>query len=748
MAVGYIAAHVGQARIGKGGEDGREPGHVGWLEFTHYTTRKTVILATDGIAEVKQDTTLPGDMNIHTHFLIPNAVFTESGRVGSLDTAAVPGLIDEAGGLYHARLAQNLRAAGFGAVLDHRTGAARIPTIPEEVCRLFSKRSNLGEALARKEAADQGKVWDAMSDAERTTRIKEQVQRTDQRKYGDKDDKPDAAAWRHEAKAAGWEPPKSFQIYGPELPPLIPEQRLWLAYETALPFLAEPLQHRAVITHHVARSAAFRGLIHAGMQDIGDADAVTALMRKEGVQQYGEQTALVWVQEPEKRHLSVTTELHRSHELEFIRLAQAAADRSGAIPAPLLAEKIAASGLDFSDRHGQAQREVIERVAAGGRLHVVVGSAGSGKTALLQVLVPAWHAQSRQVYGASLAWRQTDELAEAGIPREQRKAFSILLDGLKDGTIKPAPQSVVVVDELALLGTRQALELLREQARHGFTVVSIGDDKQCQAVEAGAIIELTRRALGPGQVPEILTTRRQETAREQQIASLLRDGRAAEALGMKVADGTVEIVPGRAEALIARTAKLYVERLAATGEAPTISTPTNSDAQQIAAAVRQERRKLGHVGPDLVIKPATDGEREYALALAQGDRVRLFKSTGANFTTGRSGSIGRNGSVLDVVAVTDRGLTLKGKSGNVGHVVWERLTDKKTNRLHLDYGDFMTVHSGQGHTSREHIFALPRGSQAVDGTAAYAASTRHKQKSYTLTSSEAERDDVRRHRPA
>ena len=46
---------------------------------------------------------------------------------------------------------------------------------------------------------------------------------------------------------------------------------------------------------------------------------------------------------------------------------------------------------------------------------------------------------------------------------------------------------------------------------------------------------------------------------------------------------------------------------------------------------------------------ATDGERNYTLALAKGDRVRLFRWTGAKYEKGRGGGIGRNGSVLEVI---------------------------------------------------------------------------------------------------
>jgi hypothetical protein len=108
------------------------------------------------------------------------------------------------------------------------------------------------------------------------------------------------------------------------------------------------------------------------------------------------------------------------------------------------------------------------------------------------------------------------------------------------------------VDEWGLVGTWAALHLLRLRERQGFSIVALGDDKQCASVEAGAIIELSRLALGAEQVPEILTTRRQRTEREQTIAGLFREGGAAEALAMKRSDGTAEMAYGGYDRVVAR----------------------------------------------------------------------------------------------------------------------------------------------------------------------------------------------------
>jgi hypothetical protein len=752
-AVAYIATGVGVARTGKGGQGESEKGHVAWLEFTHHTSRPVIVSVEQGEAKV-EDREVRGDMNVHTHFLIPNAVFCDSGRVGSLDTAAIRGLIFEGDGVYQARLAQRLRDAGFEAVLDEKTGAARMPIVPDEVRTLFSKRTNIGEALARQYTADHGEKWDELTDDQRQDRIKAATQSRDQKVKGGKDDVADFEDWKRQAKNIGWEPPQSMQLYGPPLPEPELEARHRLAYETALPWLSQRLEHSAVLTHHEIRSAALRGLVAAGMDGLADVDAVTKIMRAEGVSQYGDKTPLVWGQETDKRHISVTTGLHEENEREFVRLAkEAAADMSASVPTDLLQRSIERSGLDFADAHGRTQRLAIERLAGGGRFGVVVGTAGAGKTALLTPLVTAWKDQGREVLGASLAWRQADDLTQAGIDPANVKAFSVLIDGLKGGTLLVAPihadqNTVIAVDELGMLGTRQGLELLRLREKHGFSIVALGDDKQCSSIESGAIVGLSRRALGPDQVPEILTTRRQQTEREREIVGLFREGRSGEALDMKRADGTAEMTFGGRDGVIKRVREIYLERLQATGEAPTISAPTNTDAHQISEGIRGEKRKLGMIGADSLQVSATDGEREYQLKLAKGDRVRLFQSTRAELLGGSRKAIGRNGSVLEVVAASvASGLVLRNADGLVGTVRWKDITVKHSGRVLLAYGDATTIHAAQGLTSNEHILALPSGSQAVTGGQAYSAGTRHRQVAYIVTSEVAERLAVRNSRP-
>ena len=169
---------------------------------------------------------------------------------------------------------------------------------------------------------------------------------------------------------------------------------------------------------------------------------------------------------------------------------------------------------------------MIRRLGTGGRLERGMAAAGAGKTAALQPLVAAWREQGREVYGASLAWRQADDMTDAGIAQRNVKAFSVLIEAAKAGDDQTRSQlrrrgrRVGAARHAPGLGVAAAARAARLSDR------GTRRRKQCSSIEAGAIIELSRRALGAEQVPEIMTTVRQQTEREREIVGLFREGRA------------------------------------------------------------------------------------------------------------------------------------------------------------------------------------------------------------------------------
>jgi len=521
------------------------------------------------------------------------------------------------------------------------------------------------------------------------------------------------------------------------------------------------LQRRAVVDGAEMRVAAARGLVASGVEQAEDIDAVVKAFATRGVRQDGLGTKLVWgigADGQGKDAVKVTTTLQVHRETAFLDLARAAAaDRRGALsPAALeaaVARFSARTGLDFNaTAHGRTQRAVIDQLGQGGRLTAAIGVAGAGKTTLLTPLVDAWHAEGRAVYGAALAWRQTDDLKAAGIPEDRRQAMSVFLKHAQSGKLKLDQDSVVVVDELGLLGTRQMLDLLRLQDRHGFRLVAVGDPKQCQSIEAGPVVDLLRQALGERALPEILTTIRQQTEREREASLMFREGRAAEALALKREDGTARLVAGDYKQVVEGIAALWQERRTANaGDANyslSVSAPTNQDARAIGAAIREHRRTAGELGPDKVVVQACDQVGNvYDLPLAVGDRVRLFARTNAVCVDKSRGILGNNGSVLEVREIGEAGVTLRNAQGREGRVAWDTLRDRQSGRIKLSYGDALTIDATQGLTSTEHIEAMPAGTQAVNAYKAYTSGSRHRRATFLVTAEGAERREIAGRRP-
>ena len=565
--------------------------------------------------------------------------------------------------------------------------------------------------------------------------------------------KSDFAVWREQAAAASY---LHRTVLRPDaITPLPPaEQRHETAYLAALPMLSEDLTRRAVLDSQELREIATRSLIVAGIgaRPDDDINAVTKAFRERGVLQDGQRVPLLWAKSVSvrgKERWNVTTALHADQERDLIRLARtAAADRSAALP-PALIERAANAflerhpAIDPAAAQWQAQRAMMTQLATGGRLGVAIGVAGAGKSTALAPLVDAWKEEGRQIFGITLAWRQAGDLRAAGI--EERAAVAAFIKRVEAGQYALDRNSVIVVDEVGQLGTRQLLELLRVQERTGAQIVMVGDPKQCQSIEAGPVIDLLRNALGDDAIPQILTSIRQKTEREREITGLFRAGKAAEALEMKQRDGTAELVAGGRQSTVQRVAQLWRERNEANHADPeftlTVSAPTNADAREIGAAIRAELRRAGRLGPDAKVLDATDRNGEtYKLALAAGDRVRLFDRVHDTNASGRKSVLGNNGDVrAPIRELTDEGMIVRNHTGAEGLVAWRKIQAHQGDPVRLTYGYARTVDTAQGSTATEHIHAMPAGLQAIHGFTAYTAASRHERTTWIVVDEASER---------
>ena len=747
-AMRYVAQEVGRARRGKGGEDGADPGAVGWVSFRHHTARPTLQVQDGAEGQTYLfDAPVAGDPHAHIHHFLMNIVATADGRIGSLDLRALTdSRIKEFGAYFQAVLADELRRLGIRVSYNENEQAVVIDSVPAEIGRVFSKRDRQILRKARAFAERQGLSWDDLS-ADRKLDIVEEASAEGRLGKMKADER---RIWREQADALGW---KHESVIGETTyAKRTDEDRFEESYRFAARHVAEEFRTAAVIDHEKLGLHAARGLIGAGIAG-GPADIkrVVELIETRGIQVGGEHVSLVVGVFDDKVRVSHTRQIRIEERLQSLAH-EMARDKSGALGTGALRRAMGQSKVRFS----ADQRAAIYALGQGGRLTLLTGAAGVGKTTILEPVVAAWKADTRfdakgrEVIGTALAWRQADALRDAGIDRAY--ALSPLLAMIERGDITVSRNTVLVIDEVSQVGPRPLLKLLELQARKGMTIKMLGDREQAQAIEAGDSIELLRRALPPEALPVLLTTVRQAIQRGREIAALFREGQAKDALEMKRADGHARLLGGDRDQVVGQIADLYIERrdvLLASGckRGITVSAPTNEDAADISQAIRTRLKQRGEIaGPESVYRAVDQNGREYDLALAAGDRVRLYRRTWG-FEGGTERQIGNNGDVVEVLGQGTSGMRVRTAKGEVAEIDWQRLADKETGRLLLGLGYALTIDAAQGLTSDEHINALPRGTSGVTGFTSYVAESRARGTTWTLIS-EGALHEAEKHRQA
>ena len=747
-AMRYLAQEVGWARKGDGGKDGADPGAVGWISFRHHTARPTLQVQDGPNGETYLfEAPVAGDPHIHIHNFLMNLVVTAEGRVGSLDTRALTDAkVKEFGAYFQAVLADELRRLGVKVGYDANKQAVVIERVPEHAKTAFSKRDRQILHKAKAFADSQGLAWDDLP-AEKKLDIMEEARAEGRLGKMKADEK---RIWGEQAKALGWQ--HGSVLKDVEYEVLSDEARFDRAYRFAAARLFEEFETAAVIDHDKLGMYAARGLIGVGIAGgPRDIKRVVELIEERGIQMKGEHVALIVGMTDSKVRVTNTAQVRIEEKLANLARASTR-DKSAALSTKAIKAAIARSGYTFTHE----QRAAIHALAEGGALTMLTGVAGAGKTTLLEPLVAAWKADrrfdvnGREVIGAAMAWRQADALQDAGI--ERTFALSNLLAQVESGEVRPTRNTVLVLDEASQIGPRSLLKLLELQTRSGMTIKMLGDREQAQAIEAGDSIEILRRVLPPEALPELLTTMRQTTRRGREVAGLFRDGEAGQALNMKRADGHAMMVGGDRDQVVERIADLYIARrdiLMTSGakRGVTVSAPTNDDVADISRAIRERLKARGEIAEAETLHQAIDQRGQvYDLALAVGDRVRLFRRTWGT-VDGQAQQVGNNGDVVEVLGQSAETLRIRTKNGDVAEIEWRRLRDQKTNRFLLGFGHALTIDAAQGITSDEHINALPRGTAGVTAFTTYVAESRSRGATWTVIS-EGALLEAERHRQA
>jgi Ti-type conjugative transfer relaxase TraA len=382
--------------------------------------------------------------------------------------------------------------------------------------------------------------------------------------------------------------------------------------------------------------------------------------------------------------------LHRAAELmaERERHEVRNADREAALA------RGEARGLVLSGE----QADALAHVTDGRDLGVVVGHAGTGKSAMLGLAREVWEAAGYEVRGVALSGIAAENL-ESGSGIASRTIAS-MEHGWHQGRDLLTTRDVLVIDEAGMVGTRQLERVLSRAAEAGAKVVLVGDPQQLQAIEAGAAFRSIHERHGGAEIGEV---RRQQEDWQRDATRDLANSKAGNALGAYRSHGMVHEAQTREQARGDLIERWDRDRQASPDNSRIILTHTNDEVRALNEAARERMRAAGDLGDEVRVT-VERGARNFA----SGDRVMFLQN--------ERGLGVKNGTLGTVEQVSAKSMAVRTDDGRS-----VQFDLKDYNKI--DHGYAATIHKAQGMTvDRTHVLATP----GMDAHGSYVALSRHR----------------------
>ncbi len=360
------------------------------------------------------------------------------------------------------------------------------------------------------------------------------------------------------------------------------------------------------------------------------------------------------------------------------------------------------SALELAERRGLVlsgeQADALAHVTDGPDLGVVVGHAGTGKSAMLGVAREAWEAAGYAVRGVALSGIAAENL-ESGSGIASRTIAS-MEHGWQQGRDLLTIRDVLVIDEAGMVGTRQLERVLSHAAEAGAKVVLVGDPQQLQAIEAGAAFRSIHERHGGAEIGEV---RRQREDWQRDATRDLANSKTGHALEAYRSHGMLHEAQTREQSRGDLIDRWDRDRQASPDRSRIILTHTNDEVRALNEVARERMRAAGDLGDDVRLT-VERGVRDFA----NGDRVMFLQNErGLGVKNGTLGSI-EQVSAQSLAVRTDDGRSVQ-------------FDLKDYNKI--DHGYAATIHKAQGMTvDRTHVLATP----GMDAHSSYVALSRHR----------------------
>ena len=452
-----------------------------------------VLPADIAAAMFQHGTSRENDPQLHTHCLIFNAARThDDGKWRAMHQYPVYSWAKAAGAVYRNALAWNLRERLGVNIKQYGPDSAftRIEGMPEDLQVFWSKRRKTIVAKAGELGIPTLGNASRMAGVNKLTRAG---------KSHDNDPEVRHGRWRDEAQGF---------CEREELVAAVTGNRV----ETGREAVRELTDRLDDLPAHLAREeAVFRrpDMVEAAANTAAGLIGPEALKTAIGRLRRNPEIERLEPKKPtaESRAGMVHTEVYSTrHNLGLEQAVKdmassMAADTRHGLPEEAVALKVETL-LDRNYPLSQEQSLAIRHATVhGGRVAVIEGAAGSGKTTTLRPITDLHREHGYEIVPTAVAWRTAVALGDDCDARPY--CVDKLLKLAAKGQLEIGRNTLIVVDEAGMLSTRQAHHILQLSERHGAKVVFAGDTRQQQPVEAGPGLRLIRDVAGSVRVDRI-----------------------------------------------------------------------------------------------------------------------------------------------------------------------------------------------------------------------------------------------------
>lgn len=466
------------------------------------------------------------DPQLHTHCCLLNAAERMDGGTGAVDELDAMQWQGATASLYHMKMAWELRNLGFE--IEKKGKIFDIKGVPEEVNAHFSKRTNDIKKNIEEKQAELGTTSD-VAKASYKLRAVAALENRDGKNELTREELQ--SKWIEEGKKLGFTHEQVEAIRNMGQPVEITDEELmeeankalWAIHENSAIFTEPTLLTMVAVQltglcHPDRAQAAVERLknevllsteVHIKLNGRTENKTIYTTKQMVGI----ERVMLNMAQRMDGKHLVGQDKINAA-----ILAAEQSADRP----------------LKLSEEQNLA---VMAPTRDYNAVTVIEGTAGAGKTTVMQVIARAYEREGYRVEGLSMAWKSAKNLQiEAEL--EAARAITGWVKMVDSGEISLDEKTVIVLDEAGMVGALQMKQVLERAEQYGSKVILAGDTRQQKSVSAGDPLRCIVKEIGSTRLD---TIRRQSRLEDRTAVKNFFSGKAEEGLKPYLARGNVNI---------------------------------------------------------------------------------------------------------------------------------------------------------------------------------------------------------------